>query len=389
MRSIIEAITQMPYNREITNLLKEYDLVCQDIHWSDNARNPGSCWGPNITDQTLEISFKNHIHRLPAIRYPNFTDKTSDVDINKIWLPTGNHKPQSNLVMTPLISILENPSVFMTNPEPVASMYNKERDSHVLVSAQVCFLPLPATGAIEFAVSCYAYQSSKKNPAQLVILSSQLGTSFQILDKKKNTIWHNDSGTKRPLLGERQSSIESRTGNSISAENGKRMSTIVLVQIPLEIPDDYDDMMPMSFGSVMDGVTTKSIVFESCVARSRAPDVENAIITAGRGKGKHKELNGLGSIIKRDLNYPIRVTYMEYKGSSNGILDAALAKSFHNDIETIYNAGEFRGSLVIGRDKNRPTNIKNSTTPPIYSNGQPVSDGIITPNENIPHLLNE
>jgi hypothetical protein len=67
------------------------------------------------------------------------------------------------------------------------SLYSSQRDSHVLLSAQTCFLPIPPLGGeAEFNVSLYNYQSSENSPAVLAIVANECGTSAQIIDNFGN-----------------------------------------------------------------------------------------------------------------------------------------------------------------------------------------------------------
>ena len=75
----------------------------------------------------------------------------------------------------------------MTNPSSWAgsktSLIAKNRDSHVLVSAQACFLPIPANGKAIFNPTLYNYQSVPGDPAVLAILCSSEGASATILGR--------------------------------------------------------------------------------------------------------------------------------------------------------------------------------------------------------------
>lgn len=62
------------------------------------------------------------------------------------------------------------------------------RDSHVIMSAQACFLPIPALGGESvFNVSLFNYQSHQGHPAVLTIVANEQGSSAQIVDNNGNT----------------------------------------------------------------------------------------------------------------------------------------------------------------------------------------------------------
>ena len=58
------------------------------------------------------------------------------------------------------------------------SLLAENRDSHVLVSAQACFLPIPPDGIAEFNPVLFNYQSYAGDPAVLTILATREGTSI-------------------------------------------------------------------------------------------------------------------------------------------------------------------------------------------------------------------
>lgn len=61
-----------------------------------------------------------------------------------------------------------------------------ERDTHVLVSAQAAFLPVPQQGIAEFNPVIFNYQSYAANPAVLAIVVTAEGTSATIIDNERD-----------------------------------------------------------------------------------------------------------------------------------------------------------------------------------------------------------
>lgn len=56
------------------------------------------------------------------------------------------------------------------------------------MSAQACFLPIPALGGESvFNVSLFNYQSHQGRPAVLTIVANEQGSSAQIVDNNGNT----------------------------------------------------------------------------------------------------------------------------------------------------------------------------------------------------------
>lgn len=122
--------------------------------------------------------------RLPIIRSPNFQDVTWDVPMEAIPLVVGNEKG-GNLHITTLQDYLKNFRDYLHKPSGWTGTNNSllapERDSHVIMSAQACFLPIPAGEEATFNVAIYNYQSTATDPAVLAIVASSRGTSAQVL----------------------------------------------------------------------------------------------------------------------------------------------------------------------------------------------------------------
>jgi len=62
----------MPSDSTATRLAGNFGLHINTVAWEDNGRTKGSCWGPCISDMTLQVRGS----ALPLVRYPNFEDLT-------------------------------------------------------------------------------------------------------------------------------------------------------------------------------------------------------------------------------------------------------------------------------------------------------------------------
>lgn len=122
-------------------------------------------------------------HMLPVIRSPNFEDLTWDIPMEKIPLVVGNEKG-GNLHTVTLKQYLENFRNYLHKPNGWkghrTSLY-AARDTHVVTSAQACFLPIAASEETKFNVAIYNYQTRHNDPAILAIVASSKGTSAQVL----------------------------------------------------------------------------------------------------------------------------------------------------------------------------------------------------------------
>src|SRR5207302_985449 len=126
---------------------------------------------------------------MPVIRFPNFEDKTGDVKMDKFSLLVGNQKKGEPLMRISLREYLGNPRKYLSKPgswKGDRTYLHANRDTHVLVSAQACFLPVPKQGKAEFNPVLFNYQSMKDDPAVLAILATREGTSATIIDNQRD-----------------------------------------------------------------------------------------------------------------------------------------------------------------------------------------------------------
>lgn len=85
---------------------------------------------------------------MPVIRFPNFSDRTAEIPLERFFILVGNEKGKP-LQRVNLKEYLSNFRNYLHNPRSWAGNRRSllaDRDSHVLVSAQACFLPIPPQG---------------------------------------------------------------------------------------------------------------------------------------------------------------------------------------------------------------------------------------------------
>jgi hypothetical protein len=148
----------MPQNEEARHYADKFGLVITTVAWEDAARDKDSVWGPCISDMTLQVEE----NKLPLVRNPNFTDLSWEVSMEKIPLVVGNEKG-GVLFPTSLKEYLQNFRSYLHNPKSWKgsknSLYDAERDSHVIMSSQACFLPVMKGSETEFNVAIFNYQA--------------------------------------------------------------------------------------------------------------------------------------------------------------------------------------------------------------------------------------
>jgi hypothetical protein len=238
-----------------------------------------------------------------------------------------------------------------------------KRDTHVLVSAQACFLPVPKKGTADFNPVIFNYQSYEGDPAVLTILATREGTSMTVIDNKRDAfqagmtwgqrLFYNQKGERASLTGKRLSDyVSDESQNKINKNNSRTnmeaaketgLNMVLLIQVPLK------QKRPMRFHGM---ACEDSSVAKSAPASKRS-DVEAAVIGHGKVEGPFTEAAGLD--IERDDKFPIRVTVQFYKATSNGVVSESDMKEIKDQIQRVYKRADYVGSLVAQGDTGRPT----------------------------------
>lgn len=365
----IRKTAAMARNPEAQALARRFGLRVLDLTWEDTGRYKNSAVGPNISDMTIQVAAmdprteKLTVTCMPVIRYPNFHDKTCDLDPRDFTLLVGNHRG-TRLKRISLYDFLMNPTAYLTRPDSWRGRNRSllaPRDSRVLVSAQACFLPVPRRGKATFNPVLFNYQSVSGDPAVLTILATREGTSVTVIDNKRDAfatgaVWgqrlfHNERGQRASLTGERESEygpgipepLGERSGDRHGVESGLNM--VLLVQVPLKQKN------PMRFDTLSAAPAAEGAMLQKAY-RTRS-DVENAVISHGEIEGPFTEIDNLA--IERDPRYPVRVTVQFYKATSNGVVSMADMRAIKEQIDRVYERSDYVGSLVTEGETGRVT----------------------------------
>lgn len=356
-------VESMVRDPQAQSVIRRHGLNLVDLTWEDTGRYKNSAVGPNISDMTIQIQRKDprtgaySLHCMPVIRFPNFSDRTGDVPLDKFYLLVGNEKGKS-LRRVSLKDFLEEPRRYLHDPKSWPGGKKSllaPKDSHALVSAQSCLLPIPPQGKAEFNPVLFNYQSRKGDPAVLTILATREGTSVTIIDNARDgfaagrawgqRLFFNKDGERASLTGERLSDFIASGQAPAGAEDpDKGLNMVLLIQVPLkqkQIPRrEY----------VMDGMTMKCAAPVAEASRGR---MEVAVIGHGAVEGPFTEIDGVD--IERDPAFPVRVTVQFYKATNDGHISEEDARLMAQQIEKVYRKADYVGSLVVGGDTGRPT----------------------------------
>lgn len=365
---VVAKTAAMVGDQAAQSMVKRHGLQILDVTWEDAGRSKGSCWGPNISDMTIQVEGRDGRGRpsqcMPVIRAPNFSDRTGDVPMDLLSVMVGNEKGEG-LRRVPLRDVLSNLRSYLHDSSSWAgtgrSLLAPERDSHVLVSPQACFLPIPEGGEAKFNPVLFNYQSSQGAPAVLTLLATREGTSITIIDNARDgfstggswgqRLFFNSDGERASLTGTRKSEFLADAANAdpsgAAGQDREGLNLVMLFQIPLKVVRPrYDDVM---FSCASEAAPALDML--RC--RSGGSDVEEAVIGHGEVEGPFTEIAGLR--IERDERFPIRATVQFYQATSNGVISEQDVARFAEQIARVYEDADYVGSLVVEGETERPT----------------------------------
>ena len=352
----ISRVEQMVWDQGVQAMAARQGLGVMNVTWEDTGRNKGSSVGPNISDMTIGVRDPSGaLHPMPVIRFDNFSDKTADIDTDTFWLRVGNERGAS-LRAVSLAQFLQSPRSFLHDASRAGATRSlwAGRDSHVLVSAQACFLPIPQQGAATFTPVLYNYQSYPGNPAVLTITATREGTSTQVIENEggylSEVLTFNQNGMRAPFTAARFSDWQAQTGSNMTEQQAQEagLNVVLVIQVPLvqrTPPPAY------GYGGYYEGAEMAAPA--PSAAKAAGSDVENAVIGHGPVEGPFKELDGL--TVERDTRFPVRVTVQFYKATSNGVVSEEDIRAIRREIDQVYSRADYVGSLVVGGDTGRPT----------------------------------
>lgn len=363
-RAAVSAARDMFQHQPTNALVEKYGLDLLSVTWEDTGRYQGSSVGPNISDMTIQVHTvrddgKIEPMSMPVIRHGNFSDKTADIPTDKITVLVGNEKGKK-LKAVSLSQYLGNFRKYLSNSKSWAGSEKSllsPRDTHVLVSPQISFLPIPKEGEAKFNPVLFNYQSSEKNPAVLAILATREGTSATIIDNKRDAfeetglsgqrLFFNANGQRASLTGKRASDFAAEGGSSsdvvASASGQSGLNMVMLIQVPLK-------HKASARGPIAYAMESTSV--------PRSAGIEDAVIGHGEIEGPFTEIDGLK--IERDHRFPIRVTVQFYKGTDKSDISEQEIQDLKRQIDNVFKGADYVGSLVTEGTTLRPTshNVK-------------------------------
>lgn len=374
---VVQQTIGMIRNSEAQKRARSFNLNILDITWEDTGRYKNSAVGPNISDMTIQVQQQDprtgqyNLNLMPVIRRPNFADETADIPLDRFYLMVGNEKGNA-LKRVTLKEFLGNIRTYLNNPKSWKGNKTSllaDRDTHALVSAQACFLPIPQEEKAEFNPVLFNYQSYADNPAVLTILATREGTSVTVIDNKRDgfesgrtwgqRLFFNKNGERASLTGQRISDFKQEsptpTTPTVQAAGEEGLNMVLLIQVPLKQKE-----RPRSYGA-FDSVTMP-MPAAAPMMRQAESNVEAAVIGHGKVEGPFTEIDNLE--IERDPRFPVRVTVQFYKATSNGAVSMNDMREIHQQIARVYQDADYVGSLVVNGETSRPTEYEGSKIEP-------------------------
>lgn len=379
MDATIQSVEQLVWDGQAQQVAARHGLSLVNVTWEDTGRSKGSVWGPNISDMTIGVrDSAGMLHPMPVLRFDNFNDVTADLRADQFWMLAGNERG-SDLEAVRLDQVLKNIPGFLHDAgswEGAGRSLWAPRDTHVLVSAQACFLPVPRQGEATFTPVLYNYQSQPGDPAVLTIVATREGMSMQVIENDggylSQPLFFNEDGQRAPFVAERLSDWQAGGGDGRhtlpsgpEASVQDSMKNVVLViQVPLKQKRPERGWGGYPMGMMEDAEMSAP---EAMSARS---DVEAAVVGHGPTEGPFTEINHLS--IERDPQFPVRVTVQLYQATSNGVVTDADVAQLRAQIDRIYAEASFVGSLVTQGYTGRPTEwVQPPVTSPTATWSQP------------------
>jgi len=374
----VARVASMAEDAEARALAARHGLQVLNVLWEDTGRWQGSSLGPTISDVTIEVVSPDPQARklalMPVLRFPNFSDRTADVPLDRIFLRVGNERKGALERVVSLRDFLATPGRWLSHPGSgtiLGGSLLAPRDTHALVSAQAAFLPVPRRGTATFHPVIFNYQSTAGNPAVLTLLVTRQGTSIAVVDNGRDAVsggrswgqrlFFNAGGERAPLTAERISDVVDRgaTANGESAASlGEDANLLLLVQVPLRHrePPRRLSLAPEALPAPAAGALAKTEVSRS--------DMETAVLGHGDLQGPFAELAGLS--VERDPRFPLRVTVQFYQATSSPRIEAGQVADLSRLIAKVYEKGDWVGSLVCPGpgDPRRPTAWDGASPPP-------------------------
>jgi len=385
-------------DQQLKTIAKSRDLVITKVTWEDTGRNHNSCWGRQISDMTLAVTSE----LCPVIRKDNFLDVTCDLPIEQFNVKVGNETGKEQLEVQSLKDYL---SAIHSKKGPVNLI--RARDSQIMVSSQACILPLE-DGTVEFRPQLYNYPTRDDSPALLVVLSTSLGTTAQVVQNKPQDLVYNLNGKICHFLATRLRDDRKARGVALEGAMDKEeieRNLIAIYSVPLKQKPVATRSRGLQFhkgggtlsacsssfgGGAMLCAAAPGMAFpdsdeDECEIDECGEEMvlENASVDGCRGLKESKPKRGMDHAmlsitetkgkmthapqeyeLERDEEYPIRLTLQRYRVTDSKDISPDTFTEIADVIASLYKKSDHVGSLVVDGPNKRVTESSGTSIPP-------------------------
>ncbi len=383
---VVHQVVDMVNDQKIGDAVTRRGLALQNLMWEDTGRSEGSSVGPNISDLTLEVRYRengqNRADLLPVIRFPNFEDRTGDVPSDRFLVRVGNQKG-GKLDTIPLTDVLKNVKAFVSDPSSIHGSGNLlaarntalsrergkpcsfrfRRKATPRIHARDLQLPVGAIIACRPHVARHAprHERRGRDERRRFDVADRAWSRALLQQQRPARAVHGGAPNGRRHAHRRAGRAEDRRRQDGHREGRRRSLLDPSAASPCgtATPNDGSPRRcrrgaPGFAASAAGPPPPPAAAPAQPMEKAKKSDVEQAVLGHGKDEGKFEEGRGLG--LERDPQFPIRVTVQFYKATSNGVVADKDLDGIAGAIGNVYEHADFVGSLVVpDGDPRRPT----------------------------------
>ena len=265
------------------------------------------------------------------IRKANTSDETVKLAMAGFNVVVGN-ETGSPLRTIPLSEYLANLDIYSGNLSLTSFLIENEQ---VVTSSQHCILPDNS----EFAVKLYNHQTRDEDPAVLVVMASEQGTSCQVLHGRGEELYFNQNG--RAVKMTASASVNSRrdeANTSSSSSYSLPPNTLRIFQIPLKQKE-----VMLTRGGFFGNFGNYPTVVKTRPQNGNQPSppprgLSQAVLSLGKKQGVYQGTKGLR--LTRDTSQSIRCTIQRYSITDEATLTASDILSMADQIHQLLDTGD-------------------------------------------------
>lgn len=320
----MSALSSIHQNPELQVLAKANGVSINYVSWEDSSR-PNS---QNITDMTLVVDKLE----MPVIRKANTSDETVKLAIAGFSVVVGN-ETGSPLRTIPLSEYLSHLDTYSNNPHLTSFLIQNEQ---VVTSSQHCILPDNS----EFAVKLYNHQTRDEDPAVLVVMASDQGTSCQVLHGRGEELYFNQNGRAVKMSARRDEAKRDEANTSASSSSLPPITpnTLFIFQIPLKQKE-----VMLTRGGFFGNFGNYPTVVKTRPQNGNQPSppprgLSQAVLGLGREQGVYQGTKGLRLV--RDTSQAIRCTIQRYSVTNEATLTPSDIRSMADQIHQLLDTGD-------------------------------------------------